>query len=374
MLLAGTVLLAGCAGNAGNKQTESSGPETEESSSQAASEPESETDTTSETESEPEPVTSTITISATGDCALGKLQYHGYEGSFVEYYDKKGPDYFFENFKDVFTQDDLTLVNLECVFTDETERVEKTFNIKGLPEYTAILTGSGVEACALGNNHSRDYGIRSLYDTQKALDDADVLYAYNDIVSYYTNEDGVKVAMVSASALSGDGDNVHYLFEGIQSAKENGANLIVLSLHWGIEKQTYPTEAQKTLAHQLIDAGADLIIGNHPHVLQGMEYYNGKMIVYSLGNFSFGANRTPYARDTAVYQQTFTFVDGELQPIFDAGIIPARICGPESMNNYQPIRAEGEQAERIIRDMNAYSEKLGDVTFDEDGKIIIKEK
>ena len=100
---------------------------------------------TEETEEVPEPVVTTVTISATGDCALGALQYHEYAGSFRQYYDSKGETYFFENFREVFEGDDLTLINLECVFTNAKDRVEKTFNIKGAPEYAGIFV-SGVNA------------------------------------------------------------------------------------------------------------------------------------------------------------------------------------------------------------------------------------
>ena len=111
-----------------------------------------------ETETEPEPVVQTVTISATGDCTLGKTQQHGYEGSFYSYYDKYGEDYFFSGVKDIFENDDFTLVNLECVLTTSTDRVEKTYNLKGEPEYAGILTASSIEGCSLGNNHTYDYG------------------------------------------------------------------------------------------------------------------------------------------------------------------------------------------------------------------------
>ena len=94
--------------------------------------------------------------------------------------------------------------------------------------------------------------------------------------------------------------------------REEGADLVIACCHWGIEGDHYPNDYQQKLAHQVIDWGADLLVGTHPHVLQGMELYNGKMICYSLGNFCFGGNRNPKDKDTAIYEQTFTFVDGVL--------------------------------------------------------------
>ena len=122
-----------------------------------------------ETETEPEPILQTVTISATGDCTLGKTQQHGYEGSFYSYYDKYGEDYFFSGVKDIFENDDFTLVNLECVLTTSTDRVEKTYNLKGEPEYAGILPASSIEGCSLGNNHTYDYGEKSHTDTENAL-------------------------------------------------------------------------------------------------------------------------------------------------------------------------------------------------------------
>lgn len=327
-----------------------------------------------ETESVVEPVVTTVTITATGDCTLGSTQYHEYGGSFHQYYDFYGEAYFFENYREVFEEDDVTLINLECVFSNSNNRVEKTYSLKGKPEYTGILTSSSIEACSLGNNHSRDYGPESLIDTQYALEEAGVAYAYNDIVAYYTTDEGMVVAIVSASVTASTISNDVYLKEGVAEAKEQGADLVIACCHWGIEGDHYPTDYQQQLGHTLIDAGADLVIGNHPHVLQGIEEYNGKIICYSLGNFSFGANRNPEDKNTAVFQQTFTFVDGELQNDITAKIIPSRLSSHDGYNDFQPIIAEGNQAISIIEKMNQYSKSYSGVSFDEEGILILAEE
>lgn len=385
-VLLAAVLCVGCgqATLGENTQQSSQSGSMQESSSQVepgseaegTSESESVTETESEIETETEqvPVVSTVTITAVGDCALGALQYHGYEASFHQYYDKYGESYFFEKFQDIFEGDDLTIANLECVFTDEENRVDKKFNIKGKPEYTGIMTSNSVEAVSLGNNHSSDYGPESLKDTQEALDKAGILYAYNDIISYFTTEEGLVVGMVSASVLSSETANDQYLLNGVKKAREEGADLVIALCHWGIEGDNYPNTFQQELGHKLIDAGADLVVGNHPHVLQGVEEYKGKIICYSLGNFSFGANRNPNDKNTAVYQQTFTFVDGVLQTDIQAKMIPTRLSGLNNKNNYQPILAEGEQAQSIIKKLNEYSSKYSGVSFDEEGILIIAEE
>lgn len=327
-----------------------------------------------ETESETEhvPVVTKVTITATGDCALGALSVHGYEGSFHSYYDQYGETHFFENFREIFEADDLTLINLECVFTDSNALVPKQFNIKGKPEYTGILTSSSVEACSLGNNHIVDYGDEGIADTKEVLDNAGVAYAYNDIIAYYTTDEGMVIAIVSASMIYDETDS-QYLLDGVKEARAQGADLVIACCHWGVELDHYPQESQVDLGHALVDAGADLVVGNHSHCLQGIEAYNGKIICYSLGNFSFGGNRNPRIKDTAVFQQEFTFIDGQLQTDITAKIIPARISGYSDFNNYKPIIAEGEDAERIIEDMNTYSAPFESVTFDEEGTIILVE-
>ena len=351
--------------------------ESESGSQTETGEDVTDTGTTEDTEPDteevvPEPVVETITITATGDCALGALQYHGYSKSFHQFYDKYGEAYFFEKFYDIFSQDDLTIVNLECVFTDESDRVDKKFNIKGHPHYTGILTSSSVEVCSLANNHTEDYGPASFEDTKSALDAAVIAYAYEDVVAYYTTEAGVKVAMLSAKLLSDKDEKEPILMATLQKARSE-ADLVIVSCHWGTENTHELTKYQKNTAHKLIDAGADLIIGHHPHVLQGVEYYKGKVICYSLGNFSFGANRNPADKNTAVYQQTFTFVDGELSSELDARLIPTRLSGKDNSNNYQPVIATGEKAQTIINNMREYSSKLSNLVIDDEGKLSIVE-
>ena len=128
-----------------------------------------------------QPQMSTIVITATGDCTLGNNQEQSYDGSFNSYYDSKGQDYFFGGVRDIFEADDMTLINLECVLSDATERVEKRWNLKGKPSYIGIMTGSSIEACSLGNNHTYDYGQAGLDDTRNVLDNAGILLGEIDI-------------------------------------------------------------------------------------------------------------------------------------------------------------------------------------------------
>lgn len=333
--------------------------------------PESQTQEAAEVVKEPK--IQTVTITAVGDCTLGPNQKQGYAGSFNEYYDKYGENYFFDGVRDVFAEDDFTLVNLECVLSTSNDRVEKTWNMKGKPEYVGIMTNSSVEGCSLGNNHTFDYGQAGLDETRQVLDDAGIIFGFNDHTATYTTESGLVIGIVSASQLSADEAHAAYIRDGIEKLREEGADLVIASCHWGIEGDHYPNDYQKKLAHDVIDWGADVLIGSHPHVLQGIELYQGKVICYSLGNFCFGGNLNPVDKDTAIYRQTFTFVDGILQSDVQAKIIPCRLSSADSRNNFQPAIAKGEKKKKIISDMNEYSAPYSSVEFDSSGKLEIGE-
>ena len=204
------------------------------------------------------------------------------------------------------------------------------------------------------------------------MEEAGITYAYTQQPGMYTTADGVKVDIVSAGLLSQSAERLDMLKESIRSFREEGADVVIACCHWGIEKEYYPNDYQQTTAHELIDAGADLVIGNHPHVLQGVEEYNGKLILYSLGNFSFGGNKNPSDKDTMMFQQTFTIEDGEVKtdPI-DARIIPCRLSSASGYNDFQPQIASGDTKQRIIDQVNAYSAPYSEVSFDSEGILQI---
>lgn len=372
--LSGLFLLPGC--GQGSSPADESEPGTELSAAaDTLSEDSSEESEISGSVTEvTEPEILTLTITATGDCTLGVTQDQSYEGSFNEYYNARGEDYFFDDVRSIFEADDFTLINLECVLTTATERVEKTFNLKGAPEYVGILTGSSVEAASMGNNHTYDYGEEGFQETKQVLEEAGITYAYSDQSGTYVTDDGVTVGMVSANLLSQSEEKLDTLKEQIAALREEGADVIIACCHWGIEKDYYPSDYQQTTAHELIDAGADLVIGNHPHVLQGVEVYEGKVICYSLGNFCFGGNKNPSDKNTMIFQQTFTIADGVVQTDeIDANIIPCRVSSANGYNDYQPTVAEGDTKQNIISLVNGYSSPFGNVSFDEEGTLLYSE-
>ena len=293
-----------------------------------------------------------IVVSATGDCTLGTDEFFNYSDSFAAKYEEQGnPAYFFQNVKSIFEEDDLTIVNLEGTFSDSETREDKQFAFKADPAYAKILTEGGVEAANLANNHSKDYGEESYTDTIEALDAVDLVSFGYDRTAIMDVK-GVKVGLLGTYVLR-DGIAVKdSMIENIEALKKDGAQIIIASFHWGTEKSYEPDEVQIELAHAAIDNGADLVLGHHPHVLEGIEEYKGKNIVYSLGNFCFGGNTYPFDMNTIIFQQTFTVEGGELVEDNETNIIPCRISSVDEYNNFQPTPAEGEQKDYILNQMN----------------------
>lgn len=316
-----------------------------------------------------EPEIVTITITAAGDVTMGNYVGQDYAMSFRQMYDTIDHEgYFFENVYDIFSQDDMTIVNLECVLTYSEELSPgRTYNIKGDPDYANLLTYGSVEAVSMANNHRLDFGENGTKDTLEALEPTGIAYAYDNNVGVYETK-GIRIGFVSVNEV-GWGQGVESLMkDGIAKLQEEGVDLIIACCHWGIEREFYPTEFQQKFGRECIDWGADLVLGHHPHVLQGVEEYQGKYIVYSLANFCFGANRNPKDKDTMIVQQTFTFVDGQRQEETEFRMIPCYITSDLTRNDYRPTPAEGDDALRIIGRVNEYSEGFG-LQFDENGYV-----
>jgi len=295
----------------------------------------------------PEPKVS-ITVSVVGDCTLGTDENFNYARSLNAYYEKYGPEYFLKNVKPIFEADDLTIANLEGTFTNSTSRVDKTYAFKGPAEFVNILTSSSVESVTVANNHSRDYGPQSLTDTKATLDAAGVIHFGYDETSV-VDVNGIKVGLIGIYELIDHTGRAQQVKDHIAKVKSEGADVVIVIFHWGIERDAAPNSHQTMLARLAIDEGADLVCGHHPHVLQGIEVYKGKNIVYSLGNFCFGGNSNPSDKDTMIFQQTFTFTKDGMKEDNVTNVIPCSLSSEKSRNNYQPTPATGEEAARILK-------------------------
>ena len=323
-----------------------------EDNSQKSSSDSQNTDSSNATVSSPV----SLTLSVVGDCTLGTDETFDYDTSLNAYYENYGADYFLQNVKDIFSTDDLTIANFEGTLTDSDEREDKTFAFKAPASYASILTGGSVEAVNTANNHSHDYGDQSFDDTLAALDDAGIVHFGYDETAVMDVK-GIKVGLVGIYELYDHLEREQQLKDNIAKVKADGAQLIVVIFHWGNETETVPDSNQTTLGRIAIDEGADLVCGHHPHVLQGIETYKGRNIVYSLGNFCFGGNSSPSDMDTMIYQQTFTIDADGVKKDNVTNIIPCSISSAayDGYNNYQPTPAEGDEATRILGKINERS-------------------
>jgi len=331
---------------AGSQEQASSSSGPEDSSAPAAQNPEEGVE--KEDAPSPAPEKVTLKLSVIGDCTLGTDEYFDWDSSLNNYFDMYGPEYFFRNVRDIFSEDDLTIGNFEGTLTYSEEREDKQFAFKGDPAMVSILTEGKVEAVNTANNHSHDYGYQSYEDTLKALDNAGLVnFGYDKTA--VMDVKGVKVGLVGIYELDDHLMREQQLRDNIQKVKDAGSQLIVVIFHWGNELEEVPDTNQLTLGRLAVDLGAHLVCGHHPHVVQGIETYKGKNIVYSLGNFCFGGNTLPTDMDTMIYQQTFTITPEGVQEDPAYNVIPCSVSSEDWINNYQPTPASGEDADRIMQ-------------------------
>jgi len=269
--------------------------------------------------------------------------------------------YPFEKIKPLFQSRDLVLVNLETPLTDN-PRVQGWFASD--PGYAQAMKDAGISMVSLSNNHIFDAGERGFFDTIQNLEKAGILWTgagnnlmkaragslvkVNDvevnILSYtqYCNSLYASVAGDHAGILPLD---LEVMLQDVGQAKEF-ADLVFVSLHWGFEDQPCVHPRQIEIAHQLIDRGADCIIGHHPHVPHGIEVYRDKPILYSLGNFIFGHGKHPWAdnylADIIIEQKTITGL--VIHPIAGAG-----------QELFQPEPLRGARAEALLHDLQMRS-------------------
>jgi hypothetical protein len=243
-----------------------------------------------------------------------------------------------------FAQADITMVNLENAITDRGFKVPKQFNFRMPPKYLQVLQNGGVDIVNLANNHVWDYGQVGVEDTIGYLDEAGIRH----IGAGVTEKEAKKPAILEVKGKR-IGFLGYFFMEGnvredVSALKQN-ADVVIVNFHWGTERSNYPESYQVDLAHRAIDAGADLVIGHHPHVLQGIERYKGGFIVYSLGNFIFGGNSCRQ-HDTFVFQLIIR--EGQKLP----AIIPVRV------SNWRPYWLEGAEGRRVIDLIKEYSRNL----------------
>ena len=304
-----------------------------------------------------------VTISATGDVTIGgdtrKKTTSIFDKQLAN--EPSGLSFPLENVRPIFAADDLTIVNFEGTLTDTKSATKNTYSFAAPPEYVQALSANAVEAVSLENNHIMDHGEQGYADTCQTLADAGILYSGHLGSSVLTTDTGVKIGMLSYQTFNGNYPKIYAALEGdIAALREQGCQLVIVSYHWGEEKDYIPNERQVPLGRATIDAGADLVLGHHSHRMNPIEVYNGKYICYSLGNFSFAGNIRPDDMDTFIFQQRFRVAaDGSVS---DAGmrIIPCSISSQEKVNDFKPTPKDEAGAQAIVErllELNAKFEK-----------------
>lgn len=264
----------------------------------------------------------------------------------------------------------IVFCNLEGTFTMHDRKESKRFNFRADPKYAGCL--SDFDIVSMANNHVMDFGQLGLEDTIKTLDSAGIKHvgaglSLNEAKKEALMDKGMKISFFGYSLVCADYvpaayDNgfvagcsdpdaiLSYMKNDIPAAKQ-GSDLVVVSFHWGREGSHYPDVAQKKLAHAAIDNSADIVLGHHPHVLQGIEEYKQGIIFYSLGNFMFSGNRNPKDKDSIIAK--IWLGEGGIER-YDA--IPVKITSKEAP--YQPFVVEGIERERVLKKLALYSKPL----------------
>ena len=299
-----------------------------------------------------------IKMSFVGDCCMATNLEDSSYGTLLWYESNAETTYFFDGVRSYFEEDDLTVANCENVFSDSTvgprDKGEgRNFWFRSPAWFARVFSDNNIEAVTVNNNHTNDYGPECFEDTKKALDDAGVDWGFRDKVIYY-EEDGYKIGVVCVSFYYYE--EAEGILPYLEIAKEN-SDFQIIFFHGGTENVYQPEDWKIQACHMLVDNGADLILGAHPHVLQRRENYNGVDIVYSLGNFCFGGNTAPRSNRTIIYQYDLKLhKSGEEVTLVDKqeNMIPCYVY-TGSQNNWQPYPIGEEDqaiADRIISFMN----------------------
>jgi len=299
-----------------------------------------------------------VLLSAVGDCTIGTDIKFPLANSLPTMALRPNNDfsYYFKNVFDILSKDDVTIANLETTFTDSNDRADKQFNFKASADYAKSLTLGSIEGVNLSNNHIYDFKEKGFLDTKLALDKQKIKY-FGEGSVWKPKIKGQSFGFLGYRGWSLDKDFLSKLKSDITTLKRNNS-VVIINFHWGNESQYYPIDAQKELAHFAIDNGADIILGHHPHVIQGIEQYKNRIIAYSLGNFCFGGNSNPTDKTTFIFQSNLKFTSNNLTSI-GVRVIPCSISSVDYANDYRPTPLSGAAKLNLLNKLNTLSKDSG---------------
>ena len=264
-------------------------------------------------EAEAEDPEKIFTFSLIGDCTVGEqVQHQGYKNGYTARIREAGMDYPFSLAADLFAKDDLTVANCEGNLTNYKRTNKKLMALIAPPEFAEVFQLGNVDVCNLANNHAKDFGSRGQQDTAESLQNLGI-GAFYDEVTYSVTVKGVKVGFVGYTYPMGEQKLKRYV-AGMEKLRAEGCTFVVASAHWG--RETYYTlDGNQSYGRKLIDAGFDMVYGHGSHTCEMIRWYKGKVIFYSLSNFTFGANAKPKDDDTVVVQISYDIQpDGTMTP------------------------------------------------------------
>lgn len=303
-----------------------------------------------------------ITISMVGDVLLAA----GVE----KYIQSHGSDYPWQEVRPVFAGSDFVLGNLECAVATGGEPMEnKQFTFRAQPDVLAGAVRAGVDIFTLANNHVLDFGRQAMLETIANLDHYGIKHTGAGINleqatrPVILEQNGVRLGVLSYTMIFPEGWWVagpsnpgiasgHDMNSVIADVKalRSQVDLLVVSIHWGVQLADHPRPNEQTLAYMLVDAGADLVFGHHPHVLQGLEYYNDSLIAYSAGNFIFTTPRSMKARQGMILQ-----VRAGHKGVLEAVVVPTLVDAGRAKV------LQGEDREQVLRRLETLSAPFGTV-------------
>ena len=311
-----------------------------------------------------------ITVTCTGDFTIGGDNYHNKSKFFYKRLKEHDGDINFvmANTRNIFLNDDLTLVNFEGTLT-ETKKVPDNkkknkflFNIA--PEYVTVLSDNGVEAVSLENNHVMDHGEEAYEETKETLRNAGIVYSNSEEIGIF-EVSGIQIAMLSYLCIDrydkpiGQYANLYEKVEADIKAVKKQYPIVIVSFHWGNELDYSPTERQIKMGRLAADSGADLVIGHHSHRINPIEEYNGVYICYSLGNFCFSGNEAPSDMTSFIFQTRFKITKSGDVSNTGFRVIPIRITSIRDKNDCIPTPVEDERLQTdIINVMKDNGRKL----------------
>ena len=301
-----------------------------------------------------------VVVTLGGDCVLGtREEWKDDAETFDTLIAEKGFDWCFSKICEPFLNDDISLVNLETVLQSHSEGHArgKEFTFRGDPSYTGILKAAGIEQVNIANNHYIDFGGSGRESTRAALEAAGIGfsgYTYRSVVEV----NGYRIGF------AGCRETVYLdrkapVYNDLEALREAGCDAIIYSFHWGKEYSPTHNQTQRRMADYAIQHGADIVVGTHPHCVQGVEHRRGSLILWSLGNLVFGGNVDPDDRDAYLARVTFTVYEDHCDAP-ELTVVPIRLTALDKGTDYRPVVADEADSARIFKRIMKLSSGMGD--------------